>query len=75
MKLKPQHQHVKLSDGSITTISTFDIEQMILSLITDDSLVSKESIAEGYDLHTGRVDSECKMKKRYREIHTLYFAK
>ena len=70
MKLKPRHQQVKLSDGSITTVSAFDIKQMILPLITDDSLIPKENIAEGYDLHTGRVDSECEVNKRYGEIHT-----
>ena len=43
---------------------------MILSLIIDDTLMSKENIAEGYDLHTGRVDSECEMYKCYEEIHT-----
>ena len=70
IKLKPRHQHVKLSDGSVATVSTFDIEQMILSLITDDSLMSKENIAEGYDLHSGLVDKECESNKRYGEIHT-----
>ena len=70
IKLKPKHQHVKLSDGSVATVLTFDIEQMILSLITDDSLMSKENIAAGYDLHTGRVNSGREMNKRYGEIHT-----
>ena len=62
--LKPQHQHVKLSDGSVATVSTFDIEQMILSLITEDSLMSEENIAEGYDLHTGCVDDDCRWTLR-----------
>ena len=68
--LKPTHQQVKLSDRSVATVSTFDIEQMILPLITDDSLMSKENIAEGYDLHTGCVDRECKKNNLYGEIHT-----
>ena len=33
LKLKPQQQHVKLSDGSIATVSMFDIEQMIFSSV------------------------------------------
>ena len=68
--LKPTHQQVELSDGSVATVSTFDIKQMILSLITDDSLMSQENIAEGYDLHTGCVDHEYKMNNHYGEIHT-----
>ena len=70
IKLKPQHQHVKLSDGSVTTVSTFDIGQIIFSLITDDLLMSKENIAKGYDLHTGCVDCEYEMNNCYGEIHT-----
>ena len=68
--LKPQHQQVKLTDGSIVTVPTFDIEHMILSLISDALLMSKENIAEGYNLHTGCVNNESEINQRYGEIHT-----
>ena len=51
---------MKLSDGPVATVLTFDIEQIILSLITDDSLMSKGNIAKGYDLHTGSVTVNAK---------------
>ena len=62
--MKPQHQNVRLSDNSIATVSTFDIEHMILSLLNDESLMSSENIAEGYDLHTGLVDDVCLLRAR-----------
>ena len=68
--MKPQHQNVRLSDNSIATVSTFDIEHMILSLLNDESLMSSENIAEGYDLHTGLVDDQSDSNQCYGEIHT-----
>ena len=45
--LKPKHIDVTLSNGSRATVSLFDIEYMILSLLTDKSLMKDENLAPG----------------------------
>ena len=55
--LKPTHENILLSDGSHATITIFDIEYMILSLLTDDHLMKDDNLAEGYDLFTGKTDN------------------
>lgn len=66
-KMKPEDVTVKLSHGKQTTVSVFDIEAMIVSLLTDETLMKEENLAEGYDLHSGRSTVEC---THYGEIHT-----
>ena len=68
--LKPKHKLVELSDGSKATVSLFDIEFMILSLVTDDSLMKDDNLAEGYDLFTGEVDNDHPHNENYGEVHT-----
>ena len=68
--MKPRHINVPLSDGSNATVSVFDIEHMILSLITDESLMNEENLAEGYDIFTGKVEKNNPKNKKYGEIHT-----
>ena len=48
--------NVTLSDGTDATVSLFDIEHMILSLLSDESLMKDENLAPGYDIFTGDVD-------------------
>ena len=61
---------VKLSNGSLATVSTFYVEYMIISMLTDKELMHPDNIAEGYDIHTGEVDPNCPANQCYREIHT-----
>ena len=68
--LKPTHEIIILSDGSHATIAIFDIEYMILSLLTDDHLMKDDNIAEGYDLFTGKIDNNHPHNQNYGEIHT-----
>ena len=68
--LKPIHENVTLSDGSKATISLFDIEYMILSLLTDESLMQDKNIAEGYNLFTGSAYDNNQHNNHYGEIHT-----
>ena len=65
--LKPKHKLVELSDGSKVTVSLFDIEFMILSLLTDDSLMKDENLAEGYDIFTGEVDNDHPHNENYAQ--------
>ena len=55
--LKPKYENVILSDGTITTVSLYDIQHMILSLLSDESLTKEENLAPGYDIFTGDVDN------------------
>ena len=49
---------VTLEDGTKVTVSLFDIEMMILSLLTDDFLMKDEKLAPGYDVFTGEVSED-----------------
>ena len=68
--MKPTHTTVKLANGSLVTVSTFDVEFMIRSMLADEELMHPDNIAEGYDLHTGHVDPNCPANEKYGEIHT-----
>ena len=52
--MRPKDIDVELSSGEIATVSVFDIEAMILSLIQDKSLMKEENLGSGYSLHTGK---------------------
>ena len=41
--MKPKHVTVTLEDGTKTTVSLFDIEFMILSLLSDESLMKDKT--------------------------------
>ena len=62
--------NVTLSDGTEATVSLFDIEHMILSLLSDESLMKDENLAPGYDIFTGDVDENHTHNQNYGEIHT-----
>ena len=52
--LKPKDVTVQLSNKTSATVSVFDLEAMILSLLQDETLMRDENIAEGCDYFTGR---------------------
>ena len=68
--LKPKHVPVLLSDGPVATVSVYNIEYIIICLLTDDALMMDENIAAGYDLFTGDVNKDCKENEIYGEVHT-----
>ena len=68
--LKPKHENVTLLDSSKATLSLFDIEYMILSLLTDESLIQDKNITEGYNLFTGSADDNNPHNNQYGEIYT-----
>jgi hypothetical protein len=55
-KLKPQDVDVNLTHGGQATISVFDLETMIMSLLTDPTLMQPKHIAHVYDLFTGKCE-------------------
>jgi hypothetical protein len=68
-KLKPQDVHVNLTFGGKVTISVFDLESMIMSLLSDPTLMQPKNIAQGYDLFTGKCNGT-NTDHSYGEIHT-----
>ncbi len=68
-KLKPQDVDVNLTYDGQATISVFDLEIMIISLITDPTLMQPKKIALGYDLFTGKCEGN-NTDDHYGEIHT-----
>jgi hypothetical protein len=68
-KLKPQDIDVNLTFGGQATISVFDLEMMIMPLITDPILMQPKNIAKDYDLFTDKCEGN-NTEDRYGEIHT-----
>ena len=52
------------------SLSLFDIDYMILSLLTDNSLMKDENLAPGYDIFTGEVSEDHPASKNM-ERYTL----
>ena len=69
ISMKPKHIDVVLEDQSTATVSLFDLENMMKTLLMDESLMADDNLAEGYDIFTGETsDGEC--NNNYGEIHT-----
>ena len=66
-KLRPEYVSVKLLDGTVGTVSVFDLEEQIVSLLTDPNLMQKKNLAPGLDIFTG-LETTC--SDEYGEIHT-----
>ena len=43
-----------MSNGEEVTMSVFDVEAMILSLLQDPELMKEENLVSDYNLHTGK---------------------
>ncbi len=54
-KLRPKDIVLDLSFGGKTTVSIFDLETMVMSVLTDLMLMQPKNIAPGYDIFTGKV--------------------
>ena len=62
--------NVTISDGTEATVSLFDIEHIILSLLSDESLMQKENLSPKYEILTGDIDNNRPHNQNYGEIHT-----
>ena len=60
---------MNLSDGTEEIVSPFDIENMILSLLSDELLMKGKNLALGYDILTGDVDDNHPHNHKYGEVH------
>jgi len=53
--LRPVNGTVRLHNNSLVTVPIFDAKHMIISLLTDPSLMKQSNFAEGYNVLTGEV--------------------
>jgi len=68
--LKPFHRVVSLSNGSKVTVPTFDIESMILSILSHKTLMNNSNYAPGYNIFSGKKVNNHPHNEKYGEIHT-----
>jgi hypothetical protein len=68
--LRPTTRNVALYDGKIVTVPVFDMKEMLVSILTDKTLMSNTNFAEGYNVLTGDVDNNNPCNQKYREVHT-----
>ena len=65
--MKPNDVTVDLASGGKATVSIFNVEAMILSLLHNETLLKQENIARDYNIFTGK---PTKQTIHYGEIHT-----
>jgi hypothetical protein len=67
--LRPNDGTVRLHNNTLATVPVFDTNHMIISLLTDPSVMNKKNFTEGYNKLTGEVDNHTANNK-YGEVHT-----
>jgi hypothetical protein len=55
--LLPNNGTVKLHNNTLVTVRVFDTKHMIISLLSDPSVINEMNFAEGYNVLTGKVDN------------------
>jgi hypothetical protein len=68
--LKPHQRVVSLSNGSKVTVPTYDVESMILSLLSHKKLMNNSNYAAGYNIFSGKKIDNHPHNEKYGEIHT-----
>jgi hypothetical protein len=68
--LKHEDVVVNLSSGNAATVSVFNLEAMIMSMLTDDQIMNPNNIAQGYNLFSGKSEEGQGHDDVYGEIHT-----
>ena len=61
---------MNLSSGTAATVSVFNLEAMIMSMLTDDQIMNPNNIAQGYNLFSGKSVEGQGHDDVYGEIHT-----
>jgi hypothetical protein len=67
--LQPIIGTVKLHNYSLVTFLVYDTKHMIISLLSDPSVMNKKNFSEGYNVLTGKVDNH-PANNKYGEVHT-----
>ena len=68
--MRPINYTVRLHDNTNVTVPVFDTKAMIISLLTDSSIMAPSNFAEGYNVLTGEVDMNNPCNHKYGEVHT-----
>jgi hypothetical protein len=67
--LRPINGTIRLHNNMLVTVSVFDTKHMIISLLSDPSVMNEKNFAEGFNVLTGKVDNHSTNNK-YGEVHT-----
>ncbi len=67
--LQPNIGTIGLHNNSLVTDPVFDTKHMIISLLSDPSVMNKTNFAEGYNMLTGKVE-HYPANNKYGEVHT-----
>jgi hypothetical protein len=68
--LRPTNCNVTLHNGKTVTVPVFDMKEMLISILTDKTLMSNTNFAEGYNVLTGDVDNNNPCNQKFGKIHT-----
>jgi hypothetical protein len=68
--LWPTNCNVTLHDGKTVTVPVFDMKEMLVSILTDKTLMSNTNFVEGYNVLTGDADNNNPCNQKYGEVHT-----
>jgi hypothetical protein len=68
--LKPTNVNLQLHSGTLVTLPVFDIKEMIISMLMDNTLMTESNFAKGYNVLTGDVDMMNSSNQKYGEVHT-----
>jgi hypothetical protein len=68
--LQPTNCNVTLHNGKTVTVPVFDMIKMLISILTDKTLMSNTNYAEGYNVLTGDVNNNNPCNQKYGEVHT-----
>jgi hypothetical protein len=67
--LQPNNGTVRLHNNSLVTVPVFDTKYMIVSLLSNPSIMNKKNFVEGYNVLTGEIDNH-PANNKYGEVHT-----
>ncbi len=68
--LHPKNFNVRLRTGTMVTVPVFDNKEMIISILTDKTLMTDKNFAEGYNVLSSDVDPNKTCNEKYGEVHT-----
>jgi hypothetical protein len=67
--LRPIYGIVRLHNNSFVAILVFDTKHMIISQLSDPSVINKKNFAEGYNMVIGKVDNNLANNKKWKGTH------
>jgi hypothetical protein len=68
--LRPTNHNVTLHDGKTVAVPVFDIKEMLISILTDKTLMLNTNFVEGCNVLTEDVDNNNPCNQKYGEVYT-----